>query len=41
MGSGDSRKNIKVSEAEFEELEADKPEGVTWGYYLTKIRTTD
>ena len=36
---GDSRKNIKVSEDEYERLKEQKPEGVTWGYYLTEIRT--
>lgn len=35
-----SRKNIKVQADEFEELERDKPDGVSWGYYLTEIRTT-
>lgn len=33
-----NRKNIKVSEATFNELNDDKPDGVTWDYYLTKIR---
>jgi len=33
------RKNIKVQQAEFDRLEADKPDGVSWGYYLTEIRT--
>ena len=34
-----NRANIKVSTAEFEQLAKDKPDGVTWGYYLTEIRT--
>lgn len=37
----DSRKNIKVSESTFEELKEEKPDGVTWDYYLTEIRTVD
>lgn len=36
-----ARKNIKLSEEDFEKLEAEKPEGVTWGYYLTELRTMD
>ena len=36
-----NRANIKVSTAEFEQLAKDKPDGVTWGYYLTEIRTVD
>jgi len=35
------RANIKVSTAEFERLKDEKPEGVTWGYYLTEIRTVE
>lgn len=37
----DERRNIKVSAEEFEQLESEKPDGVTWGYYLTEIRTVD
>lgn len=36
-----NRKNLKISPEAYEELKADKPEGVTWGYYLTEIRTVD
>lgn len=35
------RKNIKLSQVDYERLKEDKPEGVTWGYYLTEIRTVD
>lgn len=35
------RKNLKVRPETFEELIADKPDGVTWDYYLTEIRTVD
>lgn len=35
------RKNIKLSADEFEELKDDKPTGVSWGYYLTEMRTLD
>lgn len=35
------RKNIKIPEVMFEELENEKPDGVTWGYYLTEIRTLE
>jgi hypothetical protein len=35
------RKNIKVSESDFEELKAEKPDGVSWGYYLTEMRTLE
>ena len=35
------RRNIKVQQTEFDQLKADKPEGVSWGYYLTQIRTVD
>jgi len=35
------RRNIKVQQAEFERLKTDKPDGVSWGYYLTEIRTVD
>lgn len=37
----DNRKNIKVSPETFEQLSEEKPDGVTWDYYLTEIRTTD
>jgi len=37
----DERKNIKVSKEAFEELKDEKPPGVTWDRYLTKIRTVD
>jgi hypothetical protein len=37
----DKRKTIKVSESEFEELKDEKPDGVSWGYYLTQIRTVN
>lgn len=36
-----SRKNIKVSPEAFTRLEDEKPDGVTWEYYLTEIRTVD
>ena len=36
-----SRKNLKISEESYEELIKDKPDGVTWGYYLTEMRTLD
>lgn len=35
------RKNIKVSQETFEKLKADKPDGVTWDYYLTEVRTVE
>lgn len=35
------RKTIKVQSDEFEELKAGKPDGVSWGYYLTEIRTVE
>lgn len=35
------RKNIKVSEEAFQQLKDEKPEGVTWDYYLTEIRTIE
>lgn len=34
-----NRKNLKLSEEAFDELAAEKPDGVTWDYYLTEIRT--
>ena len=37
----DTRRTIKVKDDEFQRLKADKPEGVSWGYYLTQIRTVD
>jgi len=37
----DARKNIKVPAEAFEELAEDKPDGATWGYYLTELRTLD
>jgi hypothetical protein len=30
----DNRKNLKVSDGTFEMLSKDKPDGVTWDYYL-------
>lgn len=33
------RKSIKVNEETFEQLKDEKPDGVTWGYYLLEIRT--
>lgn len=36
-----ARKNIKVNEDEFEQLKEEKPPGVSWGHYLTEIRTVD
>ena len=35
----DDRRNIKVSADTFDQLKADKPDGVTWDYYLTELRT--
>ena len=37
----DTRKNIKVKPETFEQIDAEKPEGVTWDYYLLEIRTVD
>jgi len=37
----DDRKNLKVSKETFDQLKAEKPDGVTWDYYLTEIRTID
>jgi len=37
----DDRANIKISREAFDELASDKPDGVTWDYYLTEIRTVD
>ena len=36
-----NRRNLKVSDETFQQLKADKPDGVTWDYYLTEIRTVD
>lgn len=35
----DDRKNIKVHGDTFDILEATKPEGVTWDYYLRDLHT--
>jgi len=35
------RKNLKISPEAYDELKADKPDGVTWDYYLTEIRTVN
>jgi len=35
----DNRRTIKVQDDEFQRLKADKPDGASWGYYLTEIRT--
>jgi hypothetical protein len=35
------RKQLKVTAEDFAQLKAEKPEGVTWGYYLTEIRTVE
>lgn len=35
----DERKNLKVSPEAYRKLKAEKPDGVTWDYYLTEIRT--
>jgi len=35
------RKNIKVKPETFAQIDAEKPEGVTWDYYLLEIRTVD
>jgi len=35
------RKNIKVSEETFDKLKEEKPDGVTWDYYLTEVRTVN
>ena len=35
----DTRKNIKVHPETFEELKEEMPNGVTWDYYLTNVRT--
>ena len=37
----DNRRNIKVSRETFEELKADKPDEVSWGYYLVELRTVE
>lgn len=37
----DDRKNIKIPQDRFKELKDGKPEGMTWGYYLTEYRTPD
>jgi len=37
----DKRKNIKVSQETFQQLKGEKPDGVNWDYYLTKIRTVN
>ena len=33
----DNRKNLKISEETYELLSEDKPDGVTWGYYLQNL----
>ena len=33
----DNRKNIKVGEKTFETLKSEKPEGVTWDYFLMNL----
>lgn len=38
---GLARKNIKVSAEAFEQLKGEKPDGVSWDYYLTEIRTVE
>ena len=35
------RRNLKVSDKAFQQLKDEKPEGVTWSYYLTEIRTVN
>jgi len=35
----DDRANIKVDREAFRELKADKPDGVSWAYYLLEHRT--
>jgi len=37
----DNRANIKVDRETFDRLKDDKPDGVTWDYYLTQIRTVE
>ena len=37
----DTRRTIKLQDDDFQTLKADKPDGVSWGYYLTQIRTVD
>jgi hypothetical protein len=37
----DSRANIKLSRDEFQELKEEKPDGMTWGYYLVEYRTVE
>jgi len=34
-----SRRNLKVTDEAFEQLKDEKPDGATWSYYLTEIRT--
>lgn len=33
-----NRKSLKISEDTFDELKADKPSGVTWDYYLSRLK---
>lgn len=35
----DDRATIKIDRNTFETLRDDKPDGVTWGYYLLELRT--
>jgi len=35
------RRTIKVSAEQFDRLKDAKPDGVTWGYYLTELRNLD
>jgi len=37
----DYRANIKLPQDAFDKLKADKPDGVTWKYYLVELRTMD
>lgn len=32
------RKNLKISEGTFEMLKRNKPDGVTWDYYLEQLQ---
>jgi len=37
----DSRANIKVPRDAFQQLKENKPDGMTWRYYLVEYRTPE
>lgn len=37
----DTRKNIKLKQDTFDKLKDEKPDMMTWGYYLLEYRTPE